>query len=128
MTLVSLAEYADLHAEQNDTLNHTCTVTRLTAGTADADGQPTYTSSTHLTNLPCAFIAPSGESGEVVNADITALITQPELIVSYGTDVVETDTVTAIRNEYGVQIGGPYNITRVDKRAMHFALQLEEIA
>lgn len=128
MALVSLAEYADLHAEQNDTLNHTCTVTRLTAGTADADGQPTYTSSTHLTNLPCAYIAPSGGNGEVVNADITALVTNPELIVPYGTDVRASDTITQVKDQWGTVIGGPYNITRVDKRAMHFALQLEEIA
>lgn len=126
MSLVSLAEYADLHAEQDDSLNHTCDISRSTPGAADDDGQPTSTTAPYLTAVPCAFIAPSG-GGEIVNDDIMAVITNPELIVSYGTAVRETDTVTAVRDQYGDTIGGPYNIQRIDKRAMHFALQLEEI-
>lgn len=127
MSLVSLAEYADLMAEQDDSLDHTCDLSRTTQTGTDDDGQPIYETAPFATDVPCAFIAPSG-GGEMVNADISALITQPELIVSYGTNVVETDTVTAVRDQYDVVIGGPYNITRVDKRAMHYALQLEEIA
>lgn len=130
MALVSLSEYLDLHAEQDATLVHTCTVTRLTAGTADVDGQPTSSSTAHLTNEPCHFLPPRSarSGGEIVNNEIQASVTNPQLILSYGTDVRKTDTVTAIRNEYGVQIGGPYNVLRVDIREMHVALQLEEIA
>lgn len=127
MALVSLSEYLDLHAEQDATLVHTCTVTRLTAGTADVDGQPTSSSTAHLTNEPCHFLSPRS-GGEIVNNEIQASVTNPQLILSYGTDVRKTDTVTQVKDQWGTVIGGPYNVLRVDIREMHVALQLEEIA
>lgn len=125
--IVSLAEYLDLHAEQDSTLIHTCNVSRMTAGTPDADGQPTYTTTPNLTGEPCHFLPPK-TGGEIVNADIRASVTHPQLILSYGTDVRKTDTVTQIKDQWGTVIGGPYNVLRVDIREMHIALQLEEIA
>lgn len=124
--IVSLAEYLDLHAEQDATLIHTCTVSRATPGAADADGQPTATTATHLTDEPCHFLPPR-TGGEIVNNEIQASVTNPQLILSYGTDVRKTDTVSQVKDQWGTVIGGPFNVLRVDIREMHVALQLEAV-
>jgi len=127
MSLVSLAELEDLRAEQDSTLIHRCDTVRTTQSGTDDDGQPTFDDDDHLTDEPCHFLPPSA-GGEIVNGEIQATVTNPQLILALGTDITASDTVSEIRDEYGTVIGGPYDILRVDIRAMHLAAQLERVS
>lgn len=127
MSLVSLAELEDLRAEQDSTLIHRCDTVRMTASGTDDDGQPMYDDDDHLTDEPCHFLPPNA-GGEIVNGEIQASVTNPQVILALGTDIRKTDTVSEIRDEYGTVIGGPYSILRVDIRAMHIAVQLEHVS
>lgn len=127
MSLQTLAELADLRSEQDSTLIHTCDTTRHSQSGTDDDGQPTYTTAANLVAEPCHFLPPRA-GGEIENGEILASVTNPQIILALGTDVTKTDTVSQVRDEYGTVIGGPYNVLRVDIRAMHLALQLEEVS
>lgn len=124
----TLAELADLRAEQLATLIHTCTVTRPGTPVVDADGHTTYTNASHLSGQACAlYPRKSGSEGEIVNGVIRAVVTWLELQVPLGTDITTNDTVTSVLDENGASLGGPFNLRDKEVRAMHIAFTVRAI-
>ena len=124
--LPTLAELADLRAEQDASLVHVCDTKRPGTPVADSWNHTTYTLANNLTGQPCALV-PQQTGGEQVTDQVSAIVTELWLIVALGTDIRETDTVQQVRDENGSSIGGPFRITRKEIRAMHLALLLEDV-
>lgn len=87
----------------------------------------------HLTDQPCLFWTDAGAGGGVVRGG--EVQTPPRdyvgfayrMAVPIGTDVQESDVVTAVRNQLGEsRIVNPLNVTTIQHRDTELILSLEE--
>jgi hypothetical protein len=111
MSLLADSEFAGLRADLEITLTHRCTITPITAGAEDAEGNKPPTPGTPVTGVPCRYgtiqRAVRDEGG-------VTLATVPALTVSATAPIAVGFQVSAITDQLGgVLLAGPARVERV---------------
>ena len=104
------------------------TVQRDTASGPDGFGLPNAASWTaHIASLACWVF--TKVEREVIDGDKTAILAVHKMLVPLGTDIIEHDRVTAIKDRLAADIiANTMRIHAVIRRATHLECLLEEVA
>lgn len=113
---------------------HRASIERDTQVGSDTWGNPDASTWTaHLSDVPCRVWYESER--EVIGGtstgkgDKTAVIENRKMIVPLGTDVTESDRITAVDDRKGVELfNGPARIESVGRRRNHLVLSIEEVS
>jgi hypothetical protein len=111
MSILADSEFAGLRADLEITLTHTCTITPITAGTEDDEGNKPPTPGTPVANVPCRYEtiqrAVRDEGG-------VTLATVPSLTVSATAPIAVGSQISAITDQLGVVLlAGPARVERI---------------
>ena len=96
--------------------DQSCDIQR-NVGTVDAWGHKSVVWQDHLLNVPCKLTTMSGR--EVSGPDINVEKTSHYLDIAFGTDVLNTDRISIVRNQLGDIILRDMRVTSVLIRSTH---------
>jgi hypothetical protein len=111
LTRTEIARRRRTHANR---LPHTCDVYRSVASSTNARGEVVYgTPAIALERLRCHLVAVEGR-GETAEPTRTTIVREWRLYVPAETDILETDDVRNVRDQFGdVLATGPIQISQV---------------
>jgi hypothetical protein len=83
----------------------------------------------YLTALPCRVWHPKGGGEDLKREDKNALIIDSvKMICPLGTDIVETDRISTVKDRQGNQLFGAFIISsKIRRRADHLEMVLTEV-
>lgn len=89
---------------------HTCTVTRISAGSLDAIGQPEKSTATVSTSQVCRY---EERGTRELAGRYSVVIDQSRLFLPSGANVAESDRISAITKNGTVIEAGPLEVTGI---------------
>lgn len=111
MSLLSDAEFAAIRGDLEILLNHRCTVTPMTAGVEDPEGNVPQVPGTPVTNVPCLYSTVTRvirDEGGVTTVNV------PTLMVSATLSIAAGSQVSAITDQLGTVLqAGPLKVERI---------------
>lgn len=108
MALIAATEAAGIRTALSVFFVHRCTVTPVSAGSADAWGQDTETDGTPVTAVPCKYRA---EDRVVIEETGQTLVSVPTVTVAHDLAVSAGDKVSNVQDAAGVVLfAGPARV------------------
>lgn len=111
MPLLSDAEFASIRGELAILLNHRCTLTPMTAGVVDTEGNTPQVPGTPITNVPCLYATVARVIRDEGGATTLSV---PTLMISASQPIAAGYQITAITDQLGTMLqAGPLRAERI---------------